>query len=134
MVAPDPAPLRRRFVTRRDVENAHAAGQGLTLGPDDVITHEAAQRATDLGVPVSRPERSKPPTTTMSGLRPLVAEPVGTAPPAPVPAPGAAEFARTAATEDRLRAAVRAAVVAELGTEPPGLDAAIDAVLARRRT
>jgi hypothetical protein len=28
---------------------------------------------------------------------------------------------------------VRAAVVAELGSEPPGLDAAIDRVLARRR-
>jgi hypothetical protein len=32
-----------------------------------------------------------------------------------------------------LREAVRAAVVAELGSEPPGLDAAIDAVLDRRQ-
>jgi hypothetical protein len=39
---------------------------------------------------------------------------------------------RTAA--DGLRAAVRAAVVAELGHEPAGLDAALDKVLASRST
>jgi hypothetical protein len=36
-------------------------------------------------------------------------------------------------TTDDLRRAVRAAVVAELGQEPPGLDEAIERVLARRR-
>jgi hypothetical protein len=106
MAAPDPPPLRRRFVTRADVEDAHRAGQGVTLGPTDVITHEAAQRAADLGVPVERPPRSAPPTVA------------GRAPASP---------------SDGLRAAVRAAVVAELGEEPPGLDAAIDTVLARHR-
>ncbi len=34
---------------------------------------------------------------------------------------------------EELRRAVRAAVVAELGAEPPGLDAAIDRVLSSRR-
>jgi hypothetical protein len=113
MAGPDPTPLRRRFVTRADVEDAHRAGQGITLSGYDVITHEAAQRARDLGVEVSRPERGAP-----------------TTPAAVAPAP-----ATTGAPEggaDRLRAAVRAAVVAEMGHEPDGLDAAIDRVLARR--
>jgi hypothetical protein len=113
MAAPDPPPLRRRFVTRVDVEDAHRAGHAVTLGPTDVITHEAAQRAADLGVQVERPPRSAPPTASGPALPPLVADPV--------------------APDDRLRAAVRAAVLAELGAEPPGLDAAIDSVLARRQ-
>jgi hypothetical protein len=39
---------------------------------------------------------------------------------------------RPAPSDADLRRAVRAAVVAELGSEPPGLDAVIDRVLARR--
>ncbi len=39
----------------------------------------------------------------------------------------------TAADPAALRRAVRAAVVGELGREPAGLDAALDAVLARRQ-
>lgn len=107
MAATDPAPLRRRFVTRRDVEDAHRSGQSISLAATDVITHEAAQRAADLGVAVQRPDRA------------AATRPTGGAPPP--------------ASDDRLRAAVRAAVVAELGTEPPGLDAAIDRVLSRRQ-
>lgn len=107
MAATDPAPLRRRFVTRRDVEDAHRSGQDISLAATDVITHEAAQRAADLGVAVQRPDRVR--TRPTAGTTPAV-------------------------PDDRLRAAVRAAVVAELGTEPPGLDAAIDRVLSRRRT
>ncbi len=99
MAGPERPPLRRRFLTRVEIEAAHRSGEAVTLGPDDVITHEAAQRAADLGVAVVRPARA----------------------------------AGTAAGVDRLREAVRAAVVAELGTEPPGLDAAIDDVLNRHR-
>jgi hypothetical protein len=141
MADPDRPPLRRRFVTRADIEAAHRSGEAVTLGPDDVITHEAAQRATDLGVAVSRPERRPPPEVTGPGLRPLVAEPVPTrrpdrsgAEPATRSAAGSGGGSGgTSAGENRLREAVRAAVVAELGTEPPGLDAVIDDVLERRR-
>jgi hypothetical protein len=109
MAAPDPPPLRRRFVTRTDVEDAHRSGESVTLGPTDVITHEASQRAADLGVTVVRPPRG----TTLTRA-------ATTGPPPTPPA------------RDALREAVRAAVVAELGSEPPGLDAAIQTVLARR--
>jgi hypothetical protein len=108
MAGPDPTPLRRRFVTRVDVEDAHRAGQGVTLSGHDVITHEAAQRAADLGVPVTRPDRG----TT--------------------PAPPTTPSATAPSRDERLRDAVRAAVVAELGHAPDGLDDVIDRVLARR--
>ena len=75
----------------------------------DVLTDEAAQRAMDLGVAVER-EGSTP---------------------RPSRAARAGRRSGPASTED-LRRAVRAAVVAELGTEPAGLDAAIDRVLQRR--
>ncbi len=91
----------RRFVTRTDVEDAARAGRTLELGPRDVITDEAAQRARDLGVAM---QRSAGP---------------GGNPKSP--------------NDGRLRSAVRAAVVAELGHEPPGLDAALDKVLGASR-
>jgi hypothetical protein len=99
---------RRRFVTRHDVEDAAAAGRAIRLRGRDVLTDEAAQRAMDLGVPV---EREGNPTA-------------GT--------PSAPAKGSPAASDADLRRAVRAAVVAELGAEPPGLDAAIDRVLQRR--
>jgi hypothetical protein len=133
MADPDRPPLRRRFVTRVDVETAHRSGEAVTLGPDDVITHEAAQRAADLGVEVVRPVRSAPPKVTGPGLRPLVADPVPARRPDGSETGSARRQGRGAAGEGRLREAVRAAVVAELGTEPPGLDAVIDAVLDRHR-
>ncbi|MFN8098661.1 MAG: hypothetical protein U0Q21_10305 [Dermatophilaceae bacterium] len=102
-------PGRRRFVTRADVEDARAAGIGIRLGPRDVLTDEAATRARDLGVAVERM-----PTT-----------------PAPSSAP-ASDGGRES-DAGALRAALRAAVAAELGQDTPGLDAAIDRVLARRR-
>lgn len=45
--------LRRRFVTRVDVEDAARAGVAITLGPTDVLTDEARSRARDLRVVVS---------------------------------------------------------------------------------
>ncbi|WP_024286202.1 hypothetical protein [Cellulomonas sp. KRMCY2] len=107
---------RRRFVTRHEVEDAAAAGQPVRLHGRDVITHEAAQRARDLGVVIER-------------------EPSGGA---PGPSAGRSSASRsapsvaTSAAPDDLRRAVRAAVVAELGVEPPGLDAVIARVLDRR--
>lgn len=105
-------PGRRRFITRHDVEDAAAAGRTLVVSGRDTLTDEAAQRARDLGVAVERPDgRSRP---GRSGDL-------------------AAQGSAAGASEDQLRRAVRAAVVAELGQEPTGLDAAIDRVLARRR-
>jgi hypothetical protein len=115
MVATDPdrAPERRRFITRRHVEDAAQAGTVLHVRRRDVVTDEAAQRATDLGVRIEREGRA--PRTDASQ--------------ASAPAPTRA----SAPTSDAdLRRAVRVAVVAELGLEPAGLDAAIDRVLARR--
>ncbi len=101
---------RRRFVTRHDVEDAAAQGRSIDLGERDVLTAEAAQRARDLGVRVGHGEGSSAGGSTAPGTG---AGPVRT-------------------TDADLRHAVRAAVVAELGSEPPGLDDAIDRVLRRR--
>lgn len=102
---------RRRFVTRHDVEDAAAAGRPVHLRGRDVLTDEAAQRAMDLGVAVER-ESTPGSTHVAASSRPSSGE--------------------SGSTKD-LKRAVRAAVVAELGTEPPGLDAAIRRVLQRRR-
>ena len=112
---------RRRFVTRHDVEDAAASGQPIRLRGRDLLTDEAAQRAMDLGVSVEREG------TGGVGAR--------TAPAGPATGASAGSLgspARASASQDDLRRAVRAAVVAELGSEPPGLDAAIDRVLERR--
>ncbi len=101
---------RRRFLTRHDVEDAHAAGRSIRLSGRDTLTHEAAQRARELGVAVERED-----------------EPGRSTPAAPVTSPAVI----SASTAD-LRGAVRAAVVAELGAEPPNLDAVIDGVLRAR--
>lgn len=106
---------RRRFVTRHEVEDAAAAGRSIRLQGRDVLTDEAAQRALDLGVTVERTGRRG----TGSGAA------AGPARSAPAQGPGEV-------SPDQVRRAVRAAVVAELGAEPPGLDAAIDRVLRRR--
>lgn len=102
---------RRRFVTRHDVEDAAAQGRSIDLGERDVLTAEAAQRARDLGVSVASS---------------------GTGRTAGVSAGGSSTTTGAGGTETDLRRAVRAAVVAELGAEPPGLDDAIDRVLRRR--
>jgi hypothetical protein len=107
---------RRRFITRTDVEDAARAGQAIMVGARDVITDEAAQRARDLDVTVKRAEN-------------------GSQPPVPRSARGSSTSnGSNRSKQDALRQAVRAAVVAELGRQPAGLDAAIDKVLARRTT
>lgn len=108
-------PGRRRFITRHDVEDAAAAGRPLVVAGRDTLTDEAAQRARDLGVAIERQGAPVPEGTPSR------------------PASGSASpGADAAASDQQLRRAVRAAVVAELGQEPAGLDAAIDRVLARR--
>ena len=110
---------RRRFVTRHDVEDAAAAGRSIQLQGRDLLTDEAAQRAMDLAVTVER-----------AGSRGRAA--TGAAAPRPAKREPAASQGSGSVSSDDLRRAVRAAVVAELGAEPPGLDAAIDRVLQRR--
>ena len=107
-------PERRRFITRHDVEDAAAAGRPLVLTGRDTLTDEAAQRARDLGVAIER--------QGAAGGRPNPSRAAGTA----------ASAAPAGASDEQLRRAVRSAVVAELGHEPAGLDAAIERVLARR--
>ncbi len=113
---------RRRFITRHDVEDAADAGQPIRVRGRDVLTDEAAQRANDLGVAVEREGAGGGRSATRSAA---------SASPASASAPPASGGSANASPDD-LRRAVRAAVVAELGSEPPGLDAAIDRVLQRR--
>lgn len=113
-------PGRRRFITRHDVEDAAAAGRSLNVGGRDTLTDEAAQRARDLGVTIERQGG------TGGGV-------VSSRSASGMTTGGMAGGAGAGATDEQLRRAVRAAVVAELGSEPAGLDAAIDRVLARRR-
>lgn len=99
---------RRRFITRTHVEDAARSGSAVHVGGRDVVTDEAAQRAEDLGVRIVREQA------------------------APSNVGNAAVPERPAPTPDELRAAVRRAVVAELGREPEGLTAAIDRAMRRR--
>ena len=111
---------RRRFVTRHHVEDAAAAGQPIRVQGRDVVTDEAAQRAADLGVVIER-DRAAARASGSSAMTPASTAPSTAAVPA----------ARAGSDAD-LRRAIRAAVVAELGSEPPGLDAVIDRVLKAR--
>jgi hypothetical protein len=115
---------RRRFITRHDVEDAAASGQPVRLQGRDVITSEAAQRAADLDVRIDRDKAVKgAPGSSRSPGPSLRRDPA-------VPVPPAA--ATPVVSEADLRRAVRAAVVAELGSEPVQLDAVIDRVLKAR--
>lgn len=104
---------QRRFITRHHVEDAAASGQPVRVQGRDILTDEAAQRARDLGVTVERDQGVRPPPG--SAPKPASPRPADGAPPDPV-----------------LRRAVRAAVVAELGAEPAGLDDVIERVLTSR--
>ena len=115
---------RRRFITRHHVEDAAAAGQPVRVQGRDVLTDEAAQRAADLGVQIER-DQVKRDQVTGTASRPSVL-------PSASPVLAAAVPAGRAEPDADLRRAIRAAVVAELGAEPPGLDAAIDRVLRSR--
>ena len=112
--------VRRRFITRYHVEDAAAAGQPIRVQGRDVVTDEAAERAADLGVRIERDGVVRT-TSGSSAMSSAFA----------APSTAAAPAARPASDTD-LRGAIRAAVVAELGVEPPGLDAVIDRVLKSR--
>lgn len=127
---------RRRFVTRAMVEDAHRAGQSLTLGPRDVITDEAGTRARDLGVTVVREGAGHARSAGMP-VSPPAARPASVGGSAAGAASGGAPAgvrasASRGTSAAAVKAAIRAAVVAELGTDDSRLDAAIDRVFARR--
>ena len=143
--------LRRRFVTRVDVEDAARAGVGITLGPTDVLTDEARSRARDLRVVV---------TVAGAGSGVGVGAGVGVAPSGWVgnqlgqlgrggaSARGNAGAAAVGSGSDgssigssgsgasgsgpSLRDRVQAAVIAELGHADDRVVQTIEAVLARR--
>jgi hypothetical protein len=108
---------RRRFITRQHVEDAAASGQPVRAQGRDVVTDEAAQRAEDLGVRIEREQGAR----TVSGSSAITTSSTAAATPA-----------AHASSDADLRRAVRAAVVAELGKETPGLDLVIDRVLKSR--
>jgi len=110
---------RRRFITRAHVEDAAAAGQSIRVSGRDTITDEAAQRAADLGVRIERDSGGRAAPGSPTAGSSTRATPTPPAPP-------------VAASADELRSLVRAAVIAELGSEVPGLDAVIDRVLKSR--
>jgi hypothetical protein len=119
---------RRRFVTRHDVEDAAAAGRPIRLQGRDVVTDEAAQRAMDLGVAIEREGRSAAGWAGASG-----GSRSGEAAGGPATGAQGSSSGSGSVSPDQLRRAVRAAVIAELGSEPPGLDAAIEKVLRAAR-
>lgn len=96
--------MARRFITRRDVEEALARGLCEIEVDDEVtVTDLAREQALARGARFVR---------------------ASSAPAATPPAAGAGDG-------PDLRGRVRAAVVSRLGAEPDGLDAIIDSVLAR---
>jgi hypothetical protein len=113
--------VRRRFITRTDIDALVERGE-LTLPVDDrtTVTDLAREHAQQRGVRLVRSpggdERDRGERGDREG-RPGAASSDGAA---PVPASDHAE----------VRAAVRSAVIGQLGQVPAGLDAAIERVLA----
>jgi hypothetical protein len=100
--------MSRRFITARDVDDL--ADEGATELPVDeqtTVTDVARERARERGVAIVHTARSgAAPAAPTSGI-PLV----------------------PTSERGRVRAEVRAAVIARLGTEPPQLERIIDRVL-----
>jgi hypothetical protein len=100
--------MSRRFITADDVDRLVDAGTTeLRYGDDTTVTDIARERARERGLALQR-DSDEPPAATS-----------GTGPASTV----------DAADRGRVRAEVRAAVVAQLGSEPPQLERIIDRVL-----
>jgi hypothetical protein len=103
MDAAEEEAMPRRFITVEDVDRLVEGGTSqLDVGPDTTITDLARERARERGLALTR-------TGSDSGA-PAVAT----------------------ADRGRVRAEVRAAVIAQLGSEPPQLERIIDRVLDAR--
>ena len=95
--------MPKRFLTKRDIdEYAECGVMEVVVDDDTVLTDLARDRAMDLGVRLIRVQ--------------------GTG-------QGAEKLERGAAQENDVRRRVRAAVIANLGGAPPGLEAIITRVL-----
>ncbi|WP_052666835.1 hypothetical protein [Nitriliruptor alkaliphilus] len=104
--------MPRRFITADDVDRLVDAGTTeLRFGDDTTVTDIARERARERGLTLIRDGDAPPAAASGSGPAPTVA----------------------AADRGRIRAEVRAAVVAELGSEPPQLERIIDRVLDEHR-
>ena len=149
--------MGRRFITSRDIDDLLARGEReLLVDEHTTLTDLAREEARDRGVrvvPADGPRvtedvvAERPPAVTQSAAAPRP-KPAATSLPrdvagevSPEVASGASRASGTAPgrgdeegpSRRQLRAAVRAAVVEEFGTTPPGVDAAIGRVLDRFR-
>jgi hypothetical protein len=96
--------MPRRFITTREVDQlADEGATELRVDGDTTVTDLARERARDRGIAIVRTEAA--------------------------PGGGAGPGAVAPADRGRVRAEVRAAVIARLGTEPAQLDRVIDRVL-----
>lgn len=99
--------MPRRFITADDVDRLVDAGTTeLRFGDDTTVTDIARERARERGLTFIRDDDA-PAATAVAGPADAVA----------------------AADRGRIRAEVKAAVIAELGSEPPQLERIIDRVL-----
>ncbi|MFO7777130.1 MAG: hypothetical protein R6V28_02130 [Nitriliruptoraceae bacterium] len=117
--------MGRRFVTAEDIDELAAAGRSrLEVDASTTLTDLARERAHDRGVTIVEVEQaagspSGQPSPSARGEEAVAARDRTATP------------AADAVPRRRLRAAVRAALVAELGAAPEGVDAAIGRVLDR---
>ena len=144
--------MGRRFITSRDIDDLLARGEReLLVDEHTTLTDLAREEARDRGVrvvPADGPRvtedvvAERPPAVTQAAATPR-SKPAATGLPRDVAGEVAPQVASRASgptpgrggeegpSRRQLRAAVRAAVIAELGTTPPGVDAAIGRVLDR---
>ncbi len=129
--------MGRRFITARDIDDLFDRGETeLRVDAGTVLTDLARERTRERGITVTSPGAGGPPaarppaggggsgaTASREGLRDAVGPRAETAevPPTAVSAAPSGD----GPTRRQLRAAVRAAVVAEFGTTPEGIDVAI---------
>lgn len=105
--------MGRRFITRKEIDDLAARGETrLEVDERTTVTDVARERARECGISI-------------------VATGAATAP-APAGASAAVSVSTGAGDDQRLRAAVRSAVLAAVGETPVGLDAALDRVLGQR--
>jgi hypothetical protein len=131
--------MGRRFITARDIDDLFDRGETeLRVDATTVLTDLARERARERGLRVTAAGAGvAPPARTSagdgggagaSGRREVASATAGSA---EVPAAAVATAADDGPTRRQLRAAVRAAVIAEFGTTPDGIDVAIGRVFDR---
>lgn len=125
--------MGRRFITARDIDDLLARGeQDLVVDASTVLTDLAREHARDRGVRVVTSEGPRVAQDVVA--QDVVAEDVIVEDVVVERPPAAASRAaqdHEGPSRRQLRAAVRAAVVEEFGTTPPGVDAAIGRVFDR---